>query len=297
MKKNLTIFLMTIMSLSLFAQRDFSNVEIKSQKINEKIHMLIGSGGNIGILDGEDGVFMIDNQYGPLSDKIKATVNGITNQPIKYILNTHWHFDHSGGNLNFNTPDLTLLAHENVKVRLENDQHVEPFGWDIEALPKEGLPELTFSDKMTLYLNEEEIVIIHPEKAHTDGDAITFFKTSNIIHAGDVFVRYGYPFIDASSGGSIDGIIDGLNIIIAMSDENTQIIPGHGELASRSDVMEVRNMLEETAAVLKREIAKGSSVDTIINANPLAKWDEKWNNSFITSKIFIQLVYASLTDK
>ncbi len=296
MKKGLTVWLMTIMSLSLFAQRDFSKVEIKPQKVNDKIYMLTGSGGNIGVLTGEDGILMIDNQYGPLSDKIKASIKGISNHPIKYVLNTHWHFDHTGGNLNFNTPEITLLAHENVKIRLENDQHVEPFGWDIKALANEGLPELTFSDKLTLHLNGEEIVIIHPENAHTDGDAITFFKTSNVIHAGDVFVRYGYPFIDASSGGSIDGIIEGLNIIISLSDENTQIIPGHGELASRSDVMEVRNMLEETAAVLKREVAKGSSVDDIINSDPLAKWDEKWSNNFITSKIFIQLVHASLTN-
>lgn len=295
MKKLLIFLFMALISSSLLAQRDFSKVEIKPQKVNDKIYMLTGAGGNIGILIGEDGVFMIDNQYAPLSDKIKASIKDITEQPIKYILNTHWHFDHSGGNVNLNTPELTLVAHENVKIRLENDQHVDPFGWDIKALANEGLPELTFSDKMTLYLNEEEVMLIHPEKAHTDGDAITFFKTSNVIHAGDVFVRYGFPFIDASSGGSIDGIIEGLNTIISISDENTKIIPGHGELAKRSDVVEVRNMLEETAAVLKREIAKGTSVDDIINANPLAKWEERWSNSFITSKIFIQLVHASLT--
>ncbi|MEL7002255.1 MAG: MBL fold metallo-hydrolase [Bacteroidota bacterium] len=295
MKNNFTLLLITFLSFPLFAQRDFSKVEIKTFEVTDKIHMLVGAGGNIGVLEGEDGIFMIDNQYGPLSEKIKTAVGNISNQPIKYVLNTHWHFDHTGGNLNFNTPGLTLVAHENVKIRLENDQHVEPFGWDVKALATEGLPELTFTDKLTLYLNGEEIVIIHPERAHTDGDAITFFKTSNVIHAGDVFVRYGYPFIDASSGGSIDGIIDGLNMIISLSDENTKIIPGHGELASRSDVMEVRNMLEETAAVLKKEIANGSSVDDIINANPLAKWDERWNNNFITSKIFIQLVHASLT--
>lgn len=295
MKTSIFVIIATLISFTTFAQRDFSKVEIESQKVNDKIYMLKGAGGNIGILAGKDGVFMIDNQYAPLSDKIKTAIKSITDQPIKYLLNTHWHFDHSGGNLNFNTDEITLLAHDNVKVRLENDQHVEPFGWDIKALANEGLPELTFSDKMTFYLNGEEIIIFHPDNAHTDGDAVTFFKTSNIMHTGDVFVRYGYPFIDASSGGSIDGIIDGLNMIISMSDDNTQIIPGHGELAKRSDVVEVRNMLEETSAVLKKAIADGTSVDDIITANPLAKWDEKWSNNFITSKIFIQLVHASLT--
>ena len=241
MKHFLLLFFIGLFTISSTAQ-NFDNVQMKSTKIKNNIYLLQGAGGNIGLLVGADGVFMIDDQYKQLGEKIKNAVAEVTSQPIKYVFNTHWHFDHAGSNEAFGE-GAQIIAHENVRKRLKENHVITPFGWDVKALEKAGWPVITFDEGFKMYLNDEEIQMIHGPAAHTDGDAFVFFKEANVIHAGDTFVRYGFPFIDAYSGGSIDGMIAVLSKIIEISNEETIIIPGHGALAKKQDVEEVRTML------------------------------------------------------
>ncbi|NAS32653.1 MBL fold metallo-hydrolase [Flavobacteriaceae bacterium R38] len=270
--------------------QNFDNVKMKSTKITDNIYMLEGAGGNIGLLIGPDGVFMIDDQYRELSDKIKNAVAEITPLPIKYVFNTHWHFDHAGSNEAFGE-GAQIIAHENVRKRLKEDHVITPFGWDVKALKKSGWPVITFDEGFKMYLNDEEINMIHGPAAHTDGDAFVFFKEANIIHTGDTFVRYGFPFIDAYSGGSIDGMIAILGKIIELSDENTVIIPGHGALSKQKDVEEVRNMLIETRKIILDAKNTGKTKEELMASDILSAYAKRWNGNFITTELFIQLVY------
>ncbi len=273
--------------------QNFDNVQMKSTKVKNNIYLLQGAGGNIGLLVGSDGVFMIDDQYKQLGDKIKNAVAEITSEPIRYVFNTHWHFDHAGSNEAFGK-DAQIIAHENVRKRLREDHIITPFGWDVKALEKTGWPVITFDEGFKMYLNSEEIQMIHGPAAHTDGDAFVFFKEANVIHTGDTFVRYGFPFIDAYSGGSIDGMVAVLGKIIEISNEETIIIPGHGALSKKTDVEELRNMLIETRKIIVKEKESGRSKEELMASDILSAYAERWNGNFITTELFIQLVYEGL---
>ncbi|AXT18456.1 MBL fold metallo-hydrolase [Flavobacteriaceae bacterium AU392] len=289
--KQIVSFLIVFFLISNYiTAQNFDNVTMKSTKITDNIYMLQGAGGNIGLLIGEDGVFMIDDQYRELSDKIKNAVTEITSQPIKYVFNTHWHFDHAGSNEAFGEK-AQIIAHKNVRKRLKEDHVITPFGWDVKALTKSGWPVITFDEGFKMYLNNEEINMIHGPAAHTDGDAFVFFKEANVIHTGDIFVRYGFPFIDAYSGGSIDGMIDILEKIIELSNNETVIIPGHGALSKQADVKEVRNMLIETKKLILDAKNEGRSKEELIDSNILSAYSERWSGNFIDTGLFIQLVY------
>jgi len=186
-KQILLIISLFLVHINLFAQRDFSKVEISIEQVTENIYVLFGSGGNIGILAGEDGVIMIDDQYAPLSDKIEVAIQTISDHPVKYLLNTHWHGDHTGGNANFASKGATIIAHENVRERLSKDQNIKAFNRTVKAAPEAAWPVLTFSDKMSLFANGEDIMAIHVHNAHTDGDALMYFPNSNVIHMGDTY--------------------------------------------------------------------------------------------------------------
>lgn len=290
MKQIVSFLVVFFLINSYVTAQNFDNVTMKSTKITDNIYMLQGAGGNIGLLIGEDGVFMIDDQYRELSDKIKNAVAEITSLPIKYVFNTHWHFDHAGSNEAFGEK-AQIIAHENVRKRLKEDHIITPFGWDVKALTKSGWPVITFDEGFKMYLNNEEINMIHGPAAHTDGDAFVFFKEANVIHTGDIFVRYGFPFIDAYSGGSIDGMIDILGKIIELSNNETVIIPGHGALSKQADVKEVRNMLIETRKLILDAKNKGRSKEELIDSDILSAFSERWSGSFIDTGLFIQLVY------
>jgi len=289
MKQVLAILLVTL-ACNITKAQDFSKVEMKSTKITDNIFMLQGAGGNIGLFVGAEGVFMIDDQYRELGDKIKNAVKKITPQPIKYVFNTHWHFDHAGSNEAFGS-DAQIIAHENVRKRLQKDHTITPFGWNVKAMEKSGWPVITFEEGFKMHMSNEEIQMIHGPAAHTDGDAIVYFKHANVLHTGDTFVRYGFPFIDTYSGGSIAGMIAILEKIMAIANADTVIIPGHGALAKESDVAELHTMLKETRKIILTAKNSGRSKEELINSGILSDYAERWNGTFITTELFIQLVF------
>jgi glyoxylase-like metal-dependent hydrolase (beta-lactamase superfamily II) len=281
-----------MLSLQAFAQNNFDSVEIKAYKMNDKIYMLEGEGGNIGLLVGKDGAVMIDDQFAPLSEKIKAAVKKITEVPVRFVINTHFHGDHVGGNENFGKEGAIIVAQSNSRLRMSTDQFNATFKQTQKAAPYDALAKITFGDSVTLHLNGETLQVMHVKNAHTDGDAIIYFKGSNIIHGGDVFVRYGLPFIDQPSGGSIDGMIAGCDVILNLADEQTKIIPGHGAIASKKDVAEYKNMLVTIRDRIADAIKQGKTVNEVIAMDPTKEYKTSFERS-----AFILLVYDSLKGK
>ncbi|MCG8635874.1 MAG: MBL fold metallo-hydrolase, partial [Desulfobacterales bacterium] len=238
----LAVFLFTGLS---FAQQDLSNVQIKTIKVTPRIYMLEGAGGNIGVSTGDNGVFLIDDQYAPLTDKILGAVSKLSDKPVKFLINTHWHFDHTGGNENIGKGDTIIVAHENVRKRMAAGQVMEAINMTIPPASPHALPVVTFPTGLTFHWNDETIEVLHFPDSHTDGDSVIFFKTANVIHTGDLFFNGFYPFIDAQSGGSLKGMIKSADKILERTDDATKLIPGHGPLATKADLKAYRAMLQE----------------------------------------------------
>ncbi|HYA14481.1 MAG TPA: MBL fold metallo-hydrolase [Syntrophales bacterium] len=274
--------------------QDFANVQIQTTKVTDNVFMLMGAGGNIGISAGKDCVLMIDTSYAPLTDKIKAAIATVSSKPIQFIVNTHWHQDHTGGNENFAKSGAILLAHENVRKRLSTDQYIEFLKKTISPLPAPALPVITFNEHVTFHLNGDEIYIFHIDKVHTDGDAIVHFKNSNVIHMGDIYFNGMYPFIDLSAGGSINGMIAAVQRILTLCDDNTKIIPGHGPLSDRTGLEAYRKMLTAVRDRINREINAGKNLDAVIASRPTRDFDPAWGNGFLKPDLFVRIVYDSL---
>lgn len=291
--KNLLLILFFIPFLAS-AQRDWSKVEVKNNPVKGNISFLTGSGGNIGVLHGPEGIMIIDDQFAPLSDKISETISDFADGDLKYVLNTHYHGDHTGGNENFKNVGATIVGHDNVRSRMQIDFSDDVLKREVKAKTEGFWPGITFSSDMTFHFNDEEVQLIYVADAHTDGDALVHFKTSNVIHAGDAFVRYGYPFIDVGGGGSIDGMIDAQKKILEISNEDTKIIPGHGVLATTKDVKELLTMLEETKEIIVTAKNGGKALEDLIAEKPFADYHDRWNGNFISSDLFVQLIYESL---
>lgn len=297
----LTLSLLGVLALAGAApasaqQQDFSQVEITTQKVADGVWMLQGAGGNLGLSAGEDGAFLIDDQFAPLTEKIQAAVAEITDQEIRFVFNTHWHFDHTGGNENFGKAGSLIVAHDNVRERMSVDQVMEAFNRTVPAAPKAALPVVTFAEDVTFHLNGETLHAFHVPPAHTDGDSIVHFQNANVVHMGDVFFNGGYPFIDAGSGGSVDGVIHAVNKVLAMTDADTRFIPGHGPLATRDDLVAYRNMLEDVRARIAALKADGKSVEEAQAAKPTAHLDETWGGGFINADQIVAIVYGTLPD-
>ena len=278
------------------AQQDFSKVQVTTTPLGSGLSMLQGAGGNLGVLVGEDGVLVIDDQYAPMTGKIRAAIAKLSAEPIGYVLNTHWHGDHTGGNENFGEAGSHLVSHANVRRRLTTDQYSTLLKRIADAAPMGALPNITFTDSLTFHYNEQEIVAFHVPHAHTDGDGVLHLPRANVIHAGDVIFYGLYPYIDTSAGGSIDGMIAGVKTIIEISDDQTQIIPGHGPLLNRDQVQEYLEMLESARSKVAAEMAKGGDLQAVHAANPCAEWDETLGQVWLTSDQFVQSIFASLTE-
>jgi cyclase len=290
-------FLITVAMLvpaAATAQPDFESVEIQVQQVKENIYMLTGAGGNIGVCVGEDGVIMIDDQYAELSEKIRTAINGISEEPIRFVLNTHWHGDHVGGNESFAGTGSTIIAQKNVRERMSTGQIIQALDMTMPPSPDEALPVITFEDDLMLHLNGEDILMMHYHEAHTDGDALVFFMNSNVIHMGDTYLSGMYPFIDVSTGGGIDGAIRWINHVLFLIDDETQVIPGHGQLSNRAEMVAYRNMLQTVRDLVYEGIESGLSLDEIRTSKPTADLDDTWSGPFINGDMFVEIVYASL---
>jgi cyclase len=277
-----------------FAQ-DENNVTIKTTKLTDSVYMLKGSGGNIIVSVGQDAVFMVDDQFAPLTVKIKDAISKITDKPIKFVINIHWHPDHTGGNENLGETGVIIVSHDNVKKRLSTEQFSDFFKRSVPPLSEKGLPIITFSDNMSIYQNDDEINIIHMDNGHTDGDSIVSFTKNNVIHVGDDFSDKAYPFIDISSGGTIDGLISSLKTISSIINDNTKVISGHAGISNKTKVSEYENMLIDVRNQISQMITEGKSLEDIIPLHPTSKYDKiYYDYTNIKPKDFVTLVYQSL---
>jgi glyoxylase-like metal-dependent hydrolase (beta-lactamase superfamily II) len=289
MKPNLPL---SIIGLALLAavtassqQRDFSKVEIKTTAVAGNIHMLEGSGGNIGVSTGPDGVLIVDDQFAPLAEKISAAVEKLESGPIKFVLNTHWHGDHTGGNAHFGKK-ASIIAHANVRKRLA----------DKSDTPKEALPVVTFADSASVHFNGEEIRLIHLGPGHTDGDSIIHFTKSGVFHMGDLFFNERFPFVDLGSGGDVAGLLKNIEAALEKIPADAKIIPGHGALATRADLEKYRDMIVETTGLVKKALADGKSLADVKAAGLPEKY-KSWGTGFISASRWLEFSYNSLSKK
>ena len=296
---------LVLLCCSVFAaaqDQDFSKVQIKVTKVSGNIYMLEGAGGNIAASVGEDGIVIVDDQYAPLADKIAAALKGIgvTDKPVRFVINTHYHGDHTGGNLALATGGSTIIAQDNVRKRLETGGKAGNGGgvsMEQKVAATGALPIITFDHDVTVHLNGEDIRALHFPAGHTDGDAIVFFPKANVVHMGDDFVRYGYPFIDVTSGGSVQGMIAACDKVVAVLPADVKVIPGHGQLSNLEEVRDYSTMLKETSAAVQAAIKSGKTVDQMKKEKTLAAWDAKYSGKFINSDLFIETLYNSLTNQ
>ena len=301
MRRIAFVTLLIFAALSAAQNQDFSKVQIKVTEVSGNIYMLEGAGGNIAASVGEDGIVIVDDQYAPLADKIAAALKGIgaTDKPVRFVINTHYHGDHTGGNAPFAANGSTVIAQDNVRKRLQTGGKAgigTAMSMDQPAAPKGGLPIITFDHDVTVHLNGEDIRALHFPAGHTDGDAIVFFPKANVVHMGDDYVTYGYPFIDVISGGSVQGIIDACDKVAAMLPADVKVIPGHGQISTLAEVREYTAMLKGATAAVQAAMNQGKTVEQMKKDKILAPWDAKYSGKFITSDLFIDTLYNSLTN-
>ena len=286
----ITLAVLMFAAFPVVAQRDFSAVEITVTPVAGNIYMLQGAGGNIAASVGDDGIVIIDDQYAPLVPKIEAALRKISERPVRFVINTHWHGDHTGGNEQFGRA-ASIVAHSNVRKRLLSGSTVGTSKYPPAALS--ALPIVTFDHDVSLHFNGEEIRAVHYPNGHTDGDSVIWFTKSNVVHLGDNYFAGRFPFIDLDSGGSVRGLIAATKKAIEATKPDAKIIPGHGPLSNLAELREYLKMLQETSAVIERGIKAGKNLEALIADKPLAKW-EHYSWQFVTSDRFVETLYLDL---
>lgn len=272
-------------------------VPVTTTDLGDGLYMLQGRGGNIGVLAGDDGVFVIDSQYADMAPGILSAINEIAGEKPRYLVNTHWHGDHTGGNAIIGETGATIIAHQGVRDRVTVDVTRDFFGQEATtpAAPPEAWPVITFNDEMTLYLNGQTVRLIHTPDAHTDGDTFIYFEEANLLHTGDLMFNGMFPFVDITSGGTFTGFVAASQVMADMSDEETRIIPGQGPLASKADIARTLDMLTGTMSAVQAEIDAGKDIEATLDAAPLTPWVEDWAWGFIDEARFTRLIHADLS--
>lgn len=284
-----------LLASGAFAQDEyFAAVTIRTTPVADGIYVLEGEGGNVGLCVGEDAAFLIDDQFAQLTEKIQAAVKAVTDQPIRFVVNTHYHGDHTGGNENFRNSGSIVISHEIARERMTQTIFNEVFERDVPPGPEGGLPDITFDRSMTFRMNGHTIDVVHVPAAHTDGDAFVYFREADVLHCGDLFFNRRFPFIDTGAGGSIDGSIAAIDSLLAHTTENTRVIPGHGPVGTRADLIAFQEMLKESRAIVQKGIDEGIDINTFVLSKPLAKFDSPWGQHNLPTDMFVRIVYASL---
>ena len=281
-------------------EEDYSKVQIKSTPLTANLFMLEGVGGNVAAATGPDGVLLVDDEFAGVADKIRAALKGLgADKPVRFVVNTHYHYDHTDANLVFAQAGAVLIAHDNLRVRLEHGGVAGNGGSiskEMKAAPAGALPAITYATELTLHLNGTEVRVHHYARAHTDGDSVVFFPGANVVHMGDIFVRYGFPFIDVSSGGNVRGMIAACADVIRTMPAGTRVIPGHGQLATLDDLREYLKMLEDTTAAVQKAIKAGQTLDQMKKDRILGAWSARYSpaKGFVDTDAFTESLYNSL---
>lgn len=301
MKLNRLISAITVIPSLLFSvalsahNQDDNGPQFSQKKLSENLYMLSGKGGNLAVSIGVDGILLIDDDYVDMAEKTRAAIKAISDEPVKFLINTHWHFDHTGGNEMLGDSGTIIVAHDNVRERLLNGGFIKAFNMAVEPANQKALPVVTFAQSMSFHWNNDTIDVIHPSgSAHTDGDAVILFKNDNVLHMGDLYFNNIYPFIDASSGGSMKGVIDSVTMLLEKIDDETRVIPGHGPLSNKAELMEYRNMLQAVYSKVLALKNSGQTLEQVIAAKPTAAFDEKWNGGFLKADAWVGIIYAAI---
>jgi len=293
-KLGLALACAALLGAPAFAQQDFSAVEIQTIPVADGLYMLLGSGGNIALSVGDDGAFIVDTQYAPLSDKIRAAIRAVGGDDVRFVFNTHFHGDHTGGNENFGKAGATIMAQDNVQTRLSTEQVSTLDGSTTPPAPAAAIPVVTYPERLTFHWNGNTVNFFHAPNAHTDGDSIVHYTNLNAFHMGDTFFNGGYPFIDVGAGGSLAGIVAAAREVLGRTNAATKIIPGHGNLATQADL---RNYLEIMSTIEQRIqslIDQSRSEDEVVAADPTSEWDATWGTGFMNAETFTRLAYQSM---
>lgn len=295
MKSTLQAIMLICSATVAFAQQNWDSVKISAQSVRENIYMLRGAGGNIGVLTGTDGILMIDDQFLPLGPRIAQAIASLDAGPIRYTINTHIHGDHSGGNEFFKQQGSTVVAHANVRQRMMKESINTRTNATIPPRHEDAWPVISFPQTMSIHLNGQDIHLMYFGPGHTDGDVIVRFSDANVFHMGDLFVTYGYPYIDMSNGGNINGMIDGLDQALKLMNEETIVIPGHGELSRKGDVQKFRDRLADIRDNVSAALKRGTKKEDLASLDIATKYDAEWGKGFVKGKDFVLIVAEGLT--
>jgi len=294
---SLAVALFFLLTCTAGAQNNFDSVQIHTTPLAGTVSMMTGAGGNMGVCAGDDGAFLVDAEYAPLTQKIVSAVNEMTKKPIKYLFNTHYHGDHVSGNENFGKAGVTIVAHDNIRQRMSTDQFNPVFNMKTPAYPAAALPAITYTDEITFHINGEDIHCVHVPNAHTNGDGFVHFMKANVINTGDLFFNGIYPFIDVNAGGSINGMIAAADKILSMANADTKIIPGHGPLSNADGLRKFQKMLVGIRDNVQKLVKEGKSADEVKAAKPTKEYDAEWGNGFMKPDTFTGIVYSDLSKK
>jgi len=292
------IVLLVVVSFGAWARaQQPPEPKLETQKLTEDLYLITGPGGNIALRVGKTAAFLVDDQVAPMTPQLKKAIAAVTPKPVRFVFNTHWHGDHTGGNVVFGGEGAVIVAHDNVRKRLSTEQFMKMFNRKVPPSPEPALPVITFGDSLSFHLDGEDIDVWHVEPAHTDGDSLVYFHKDNVLHMGDTFTSGGYPFIDLSSGGTVEGFVRAADRALAVAQPTTRIIPGHGAVTDRAKLKQFRDMIVTIRDRVKKLIAEGKTLEQVQAAKPTAEFDTAWGGAFIKPAQLVETVFQDLTKK